>query len=414
MVLADSAHGGAFTSGVVATIETQQYACCCAWAPKSLEPGLLAYGTYECVENASARRGGLCLAKPGQASTVCGTVELPGVYDIAWTPAATNPTAGTGEGGSLCAAVLGSGEFVAFMTPPVLLGAWQGEVDGTTCHDEASSKAGAPVATSTVATSLGSPVLRQEVTPDVILTHVVASSSTSFACSGQDGYVHRLLAREGAAGLATSSWAAHDAEAWFVEEVPWETSLLLSGGDDCSLALWDCRADPSSGAAARNKRTHEAGVLAAAFAPRGSFGHGHAFVTGCYDERVRIWDLRNIVSPVSTGPRCGDGTYRLCWYPSVSAKSEDDIETSSVAGLLVVAAMRAGILLCNASTLEVLHCHEHGRGSDDAQEGIAYGLSVCGGGVDFGGRDHLLAAASTSFYDRTVQVWAVDGPGSVS
>eukprot|EP00929_Paragymnodinium_shiwhaense_P015049 TRINITY_DN123056_c0_g1_i1.p1 TRINITY_DN123056_c0_g1~~TRINITY_DN123056_c0_g1_i1.p1 ORF type:complete len:355 (-),score=71.58 TRINITY_DN123056_c0_g1_i1:19-1083(-) len=342
------------------TLETQHYACCCAWSPTA--PDLLAYGTYECVDDAEQRQGELCLLDMAAEGDSSWKVALPGVYDIVWSGAhgATAP---------VCAAVLGSGEFVAF-------GCTAADSSGTLLDRE--------------------PLVRQSVSPGVILTHLAELGQKGrFACSAQDGSVH-LADLQAGQDHESETWAAHDAEVWFVEAAPGgEEALLLTGADDCMLKLWDLRAAPAAGPVAKNSKAHEAGVLAAAFRPADS----NAFVTGSYDERLRLWDLRNLAHPVTTGSRCGDGTYRIRWDAS---------------GHIFVASMRAGVLICDGGvagvadsgpSLEVLMRHGHGQGSDEAEEGIAYGLSVqpaagCQSSSSF-------RVASASFYDKSIQVWTV-------
>lgn len=342
MVAAGEGGTGTYAINELFTSGTELCACCCAWALSS--PDILAYGTYECVDDASARLGHLTFltcAGAEQPPTCAAQVPLPGVYDISWSPAAA-------AGRALCAVALGSGELIAFDC----------DLSGVDLQ-----------------ASLDQP-LRHDVSPGSILTHVDASSD-GFACSGQDGRLHFLAHADGGV-LSATSWHAHGAEAWFVEAVLGEPSLLLSGADDCVLALWDRRTDASAGPAARNAKAHEAGVLSAACCPAGS----GRFVTGSYDERVRLWDLRKVIAPLATGPRCGDGTYRVRWCTD---------------GLVAVAAMRAGVMLLDASTLEVLQCHGHGKSDDDeAKEGIAYGLSVCT--VDEAHTRELVRPVRTSSY----------------
>jgi WD40 repeat protein len=96
-------------------------------------------------------------------------------------------------------------------------------------------------------------------------------------------------------------YSVHDAHQLHGENVPAWISIfdphskttILSGGDDCSMKLWDIRADPTSPIIS-NKKTHQAGVTSAQWHPFSP----HIFCTGSYDAHVRIWDDRSCRQPL--------------------------------------------------------------------------------------------------------------------
>jgi WD40 repeat protein len=79
---------------------------------------------------------------------------------------------------------------------------------------------------------------------------------------------------------------------WIVCFDPHSKSTLVSGGDDCIMKLWDIRQGITP---THTNKNHNAGVTSAQWHPTIE----HTFITGSYDEYVRIWDQRSIRSPVS-------------------------------------------------------------------------------------------------------------------
>lgn len=72
---------------------------------------------------------------------------------------------------------------------------------------------------------------------------------------------------------------------------------LVSGGDDMKMRLWDLRGPcaTASDATATNSKTHTAGVTFLKWHP----AREHCFASGSYDESVRLWDDRNVRTPVA-------------------------------------------------------------------------------------------------------------------
>jgi WD40 repeat protein len=79
---------------------------------------------------------------------------------------------------------------------------------------------------------------------------------------------------------------------WIVCFDPHSKSTLVTGGDDCIMKLWDIR---QGIAPTHTDKNHNAGVTSAQWHPTIE----HTFITGSYDEYVRIWDQRSLRSPVS-------------------------------------------------------------------------------------------------------------------
>nr|VZI41203.1 unnamed protein product [Spirometra erinaceieuropaei] len=112
----------------------------------------------------------------------------------------------------------------------------------------------------------------------------------------------------------TATCRAHDYEAWTVAFHKTNRNLILSGGDDCLARLWDLRDGLEKPVFSQR---HEMGVCSVSSLPHCE----HIMSTGCFDERLRIWDLRAPKSPLvkEVVHTVGGGVWRHKWAkPSAS------------------------------------------------------------------------------------------------
>ncbi|KAJ3216066.1 Diphthine methyltransferase [Dinochytrium kinnereticum] len=125
-------------------------------------------------------------------------------------------------------------------------------------------------------------------------------SSAKLAVSQSDGTIN-VLGLSNERGLAsTSTWKAHDFEAWIAAFDAYDENVIYSGGDDSRLKRWDMRMEPP----------HSAGVCSIESHP----SNENIIGTGSYDEKFMIWDKRSMRSPLLEC-HVGGGVWRFRWHP---------------------------------------------------------------------------------------------------
>ncbi|EUD66347.1 hypothetical protein C922_03263 [Plasmodium inui San Antonio 1] len=93
-------------------------------------------------------------------------------------------------------------------------------------------------------------------------------------------------------GKATQLWKAHEYHVWTCTFNGSE-NVVTTGSDDCSFAIWDLRT--TTAPSERNIRSHSQGVTAVKF---DSFRQ--QLYTASYDNKIRIFDARNVQDPLRT------------------------------------------------------------------------------------------------------------------
>ncbi|KPJ08337.1 WD repeat-containing protein 85 [Papilio machaon] len=146
-------------------------------------------------------------------------------------------------------------------------------------------------------------------------------------------------------------------------------SLDWSRGDDCIFKAYDLRA-PN---AVVSNRRHEAGVTAV----RSDVVTEHRLLTGSYDEKVRLWDARNLKCCI-TDENVNGGVWRLKWHPYNNR-------------VVLAACMYGGFRLLRVDE-EISVIGEYLE-----HESIAYG-------ADWKFEKESLMVATCSFYDCKIHV----------
>lgn len=181
---------------------------------------------------------------------------------------------------------------------------------------------------------------------------------------------------------------------------------LVSGGDDMKMRLWDLRGPcaTASDAAATNSKTHTAGVTFLKWHPT----REHCFASGSYDESVRLWDDRNVRTPVAE-MAVGGGVWRIKWRLC-------DADPSSA--LLAVAGMQHGSSILRADfpiadvdsemaeEASLSHIGAYDFGTGDKM--LNYGIDFLNSSTD--DNERKVTLVSSSFYDNLVDVWTWTAP----
>ncbi|XP_038212355.1 diphthine methyltransferase isoform X2 [Zerene cesonia] len=164
-------------------------------------------------------------------------------------------------------------------------------------------------------------------------------------------------------------WKAHDFEAWIGAFNYWNENVLYSGGDDCVFKCYDLRSPD----AVMMNRCHEAGVTSVRY----NIDVEHQLLTGSYDEKVRLWDARQLKRCINETDVCG-GVWRLKWHPYNN-------------NYILAACMYGGFrLLRLEEKINILYEYlEH--------ESIAYG-------ADWQFDNSLSMVATCSFYDCNMHI----------
>ena len=226
------------------------------------------------------------------------------------------------------------------------------------------------------------------------------SSPSSAACSPElsvglsSGDVALLSLRPSSSSLCLlSACRAHPLEVWAVASSLFSPSSLFTGSDDAFLGRVDWRAS-----ACTRLVEHPAGVTALLPLPSacGGGGEGELLLSGCYDERLRLWDTRAMRRPMlETG--LGGGVWRLRRRPGSA-------EEQRGGALLCAACMHGGLRVLRLSgggswRVEVVsEYYEH--------QSLAYGCDW----LPHSDSDERQVAelVSCSFYDRAVHAWRAD------
>ncbi|XP_009759212.1 uncharacterized protein LOC107772927 isoform X2 [Nicotiana tabacum] len=210
-------------------------------------------------------------------------------------------------------------------------------------------------------------------------------SATSLAVGLSDGSVSIISLLESQLSISRD-WKAHDFELWAASFDIHQPQLVYTGSDDCKFSCWDLREDPSN-LAFQNRKVHTMGICCITKRPSDPY----TLLTGCYDEHLRVWDVRSISKPVhETSISLGGGVWRIKYHPSVP-------------NLVLTACMHNGfaVVKVKGDTAEVIETYnKHGS--------LAYGADWQRG-LGRNGRGKNNVIATCSFYDQLLRVWIPEG-----
>jgi WD40 repeat protein len=158
-------------------------------------------------------------------------------------------------------------------------------------------------------------------------------------------------------------WEAHNPvyESWCCGLNP-GGEMVVTGSDDCSLKYWDVR---TREIVHHDKRNHTMGTTCVEFLDE------NTLLSGCYDDRIRKFDLRHLAVPMSEFKSIG-GIWRMKPH----------------SGKLYVAACYGG---CQVLRLDTFDPVEEYKG----HESMVYGIGALGDSN----------VVSCSFYDKSIRFW---------
>ncbi|KAI0068187.1 WD-40 repeat-containing protein [Artomyces pyxidatus] len=202
-----------------------------------------------------------------------------------------------------------------------------------------------------------------------------------------------LLQPDTTNGLSvTDTWAAHDYEPWIAAWDYWDTSIIYSGGDDLKMKAWDIRQGFDKPFTVN--RRFDAGVTTIQSHPNVE----HILAVGSYDNTVRIYDNRKLLTPL-TQADVGGGAWRVKWHPSPSRADH-----------LLVASMHDGFKVLQFQNVwdkadGALASEESWKVVQrfDKHESLAYGVDWSH--AEGQGEQAETLIASASFYDHALHLW---------
>ncbi|VUZ40757.1 unnamed protein product, partial [Hymenolepis diminuta] len=220
-------------------------------------------GSYELNESTRERTGSVIRydIASNKAEKSLG-VDLPGVLDLSWMSS------------ELCLAATSSGEIYTIkskVTSPLILH----------CVNRVSEK----------------------------LLLSIDFCNSKIITSDEAGYVHLISSSD---NNVICTWKAHEYESWCARFNRNDDNLLLTGGDDCMAHVWDQRIGFNK---AVFSQQHQMGVCSLSGIPM----HSRLISTGCFDEKLRLWDLRKTSSEseeIVVLHSEGGGVWRHKWSPS--------------------------------------------------------------------------------------------------
>ena len=335
----------------------------CAESLRSKKGAYVAVGSYKLDESSQKRLGQILLFSVDRAKSksslnrVYTRTGIPGVFELKWNDSEGQPLLG-------CAAA--DGRFYTFPLDEEPRGLGTEAIFQTSAHESEAY------------------CLSCDWSP------WAASSQQDVVVSRSDG---RIAILDLATSTLRTEWLAHSypyldrpAEVWYAAYSKWKPNVVYSGADDALLKCWDV-SSPDPVCIVKSKQ-HTAGICAIQFSP----SREYTFVTGSYDNAIRMWDERKLARPVATHADLHGGVWRLKWHPRH-------------ASILVAACMRGGfaVLRCD-SAFEVLATYSEAAPGD--WEALAYGVDWLGQDEESLKSHDLLCGVS--FYDKKLHLFSID------
>ena len=240
---------------------------------------------------------------------------------------------------------------------------------------------------------ISKPVVCEDVTNDqtIALSHCWLHQTNNYVViSDQQGCLS-ICDFDNTNGLRFSqSWSAHEYECWTCAWDQADLNIVYSGADDTLLKIWDIR---DCQKAIHINRKHPMGICS--IIPNEN--NPSEFLTGSFDEHLRLWDKRQLTEPVKQ-IKLGGGVWKMRPYPGQ-------------ADVLLCSCMQNGFVIVDLKSATIrCHYQQHGSlayGADwqraDSVHQLTELMDDCMHEEPNKSAESFIA--SCSFYDKTVHVW---------
>jgi len=334
------------------SVNVEEPATCVEWCPHPNYQNFLICGTYQLIkgdgEGLDQRRGRLTSFQDNLEFRVAQQLDVgPGILDAKWLPCAPGDRSSLG-------AVDSKGRLELYSM----------ESDGRLVH------------------CIGKAIC---IDGSMLLSLDVSSSPRHgeqpfIATSDSDGRLSLLQLRQEEVHQM-DVWKAHDFEAWTVNFDRWNPSIIYSGGDDSRCKGWDMRQTPETPTFV--SKQHSMGVTSI----QSNDLKEHVLATGSYDERLLLWDTRNMRSVLGE-VGLGGGIWRIKWDPWQGRYA-------------LAACMHGGAVAIDCDTRQApRQIVRHSK-----HDSMVYGIDWCRIQSDDKRR---ATVASCSFYDKAMHLWTFE------
>lgn len=192
---------------------------------------------------------------------------------------------------------------------------------------------------------------------------------------------------------------------WISNINPYDSQMVISGGDDMQFKIWDLRLDSTPTKPIFISKHHQAGVTSIEWSPFDA----NCFMTGSYDESIAFWDHRSLRRPLYL-IETGGGAWRANWLAQPKGMSSSKYQYFSIANMQHGASIYQ-IDLSGDRQISDSCQNKHVLYTDGSEKHLTYGLSEISRRPIHQDQDDSLVTgvefvmASCSFYDNLVSEW---------
>lgn len=232
---------------------------------------------------------------------------------------------------------------------------------------------------------------------------MISNSNPQLAVSLSNGQMSICSLDDGSLGVK-EKWNAHTlfggepAEVWITSFDPQDSNVVYSGGDDCIMKQWDLRLVGSYSSPVAVCRQFDAGVTSMCWNKMDP----QYLTVGSYDGHIRVFDKRQIRSPVSDfDVENNAGIWRIKYKQNSNYYLHEEKRAVPHCNEMLVAAMRAGFVVLDYDESRTISSKV--TYLEQGTESLAYGVDYVSMKENCSG-----CVASCSFYNHLMHVWKYD------